>query len=275
MKEPFLCTSLSDNLTEEMRDMSPAAFREMVRQGVWRKPTAGCCAGHIQLNLVILPQAEAEDFREFCERNPKPCPLIEMTGPGQTEAKIIAPGSDLRCEIPGYKLFQGESVTFLEDLKSVWRDDFVSFLIGCSFTFENALTRQGIPMRHIELERNVPMYISNIPCQPAGPFHGNMVVSMRPIAREQVTVAAEITSHYPDVHGGPIYSGDPAKLGIGDINRPDFGDPVPIRDGEVPVFWACGVTPQVALMNSRPEIAITHAPGLMFIADVRDEDYYR
>lgn len=275
MNEQFICTTSSEGVSKEMHNLSPAQFRLQVRNEDWNKPTAGCCSGHIQLNLVILPKTQANHFKEFCRLNPKPCPLIETTEPGQTEAKGLAPGSDLRTDIPGYKLFRRDKIDFLRNLTDLWRDDFVSFLIGCSFTFENALIQHGIPIRHIDLNCNVPMYITNIPCKSAGPFHGNMVVSMRPIPRQMVKKAEEITGHYPDVHGAPIHAGDPEKIGILDIEKPEFGDHIPIYPGEVPVFWACGVTPQVALMNASPEIAITHAPGLMFVSDARDEDFYK
>jgi uncharacterized protein YcsI (UPF0317 family) len=175
--------------------------------------------------------------------------------------------------LPGYKVFRGRQVEFRDDVADLWREDLVSFLIGCSFTFERALLARDIPVRHIELGCNVPMYLTDIPCQPAGPFHGRMVVSMRPIPDALVEQACSITGHYPAVHGAPVHVGDPQRIGIADLSRPDFGDPVPVGPGETPVFWACGVTPQVALMNLAPELAITHAPGYMFVADCLDEDF--
>lgn len=264
----------SNQITDpEAARMTPAEFRSMVRQKLWNKPTAGCCKGFTQLNLVVLPESYANDFQVFCENNPQPCPLLEVIGPGKVEAKQLAPGSDIRSDCPGYKVFRGKQTEWLDDVKSIWRDDFVSFLIGCSFTFEQALQSHQIPIRHIDIGCNVPMYITNIPCVPAGPFHGQMVVSMRPIPETLVDKAKEVTAYYPAVHGAPVHSGSPAEIGITDINHPDFGDRVPIYDGEVPVFWACGVTPQVALRNLSPEIAITHAPGYMFVSDCRDEDF--
>ncbi|MFK5926823.1 MAG: putative hydro-lyase [Desulfuromusa sp.] len=257
-----------------MAQLSPQKFRQLIRKGLWRKPTAGCCSGHIQLNLVILPEIYAEDFQLFCEKNPKPCPLLETVPTGQVEAKKMAPGSDLRIDIPSYKVFRGGDAELHSDVKSLWQDDFVSFLIGCSFTFENALLKNNIPIRHIELGCNVPMYITNIPCESSGPFHGEMVVSMRPIPVSKVSEVYAITGCYPAVHGDPIHHGDPRKIGITNLDKPDFGDPVPVREGEVPVFWACGVTPQVALMNLKPALAITHAPGYMFVSDYRDDDFY-
>jgi len=261
------------NIENPTGGLSPAEFRMSVRQGNWRKPTTGCCAGYTQLNLVVLPESYATDFQTFCENNPKPCPLLETVGRGQVEAIKLAPGSDLRTDCPGYKVFRGHQTEFKDDVKEIWQDDFVSFLIGCSFTFEQALITNGIPIRHIELGCNVPMYITNIPCEPAGPFHGQMVVSMRPVPVHLVDKACSVTGRYPAVHGGPVHYGDPGAIGITDLEKPDFGDPVSIYPGETPVFWACGVTPQVALMNLAPDIAITHAPGYMFVSDYRDEDF--
>ncbi len=253
--------------------MTPASFRRMVREKLWRKPTAGCCTGFTQANLVVLPEAYASDFQAFCENNPQPCPLLEVIGPGNVEAQKLAPGSDIRTDCPGYKVFRGKQTESRDDVKDVWRDDFVSFLIGCSFTFEQALQTNEIPIRHIDLGCNVPMYVTDIPCKPAGPFHGNMVVSMRPIPEALVEKAIAVTARYPAVHGAPVHHGSPAEIGIADLDRPDFGDRVPVYEGEIPVFWACGVTPQVALHNLAPEIAITHAPGYMFVSDSRDEDF--
>jgi uncharacterized protein YcsI (UPF0317 family) len=226
------------------------------------------------LNLVVLPERYAADFQAFCEKNPKPCPVLERVDRGRVEAAHLAPGSDLRTDCPGYKVFRGRQSEFRNNVIDVWRDDFVSFLLGCSFTFEQALLKNGIPVRHIELGCNVPMYITNLPCKSAGPFHGSMVVSMRPIPKSLVAAAYAVTGCYPAVHGEPIHHGDPKAIGIGNLAAPDFGDPVPVNAGEVPVFWACGVTPQVALMNLAPEIAITHAPGFMFVSDYRDEEFF-
>lgn len=262
-----------DHRASDMAEMKGAQFRALVRQGGWRKPTAGCCAGYTQLNLVVLPERYATDFQTFCERNPKPCPLLEVVGHGQVEAVELAPGSDLRRDCPGYKVFRGQHYQLQDDVAGLWQDDFVSFLIGCSFTFEQAMIRRNIPVRHVELGCNVPMFITDIPCKAAGPFHGRMVVSMRPIPAYLVEEAYDVTACYPSVHGAPVHHGDPSKIGVRDILAPDFGDPVPIYDDEIPVFWACGVTPQVALENLAPEIAITHAPGLMFVSDRLDEEF--
>jgi uncharacterized protein YcsI (UPF0317 family) len=208
----------------------------------------------------------------FCERNPKPCPLLEVALPGDPTPREMAPGADLRCDLPRYRIWRnGELVDEPTDIRSHWQDDLVAFLIGCSFTFESALLSAGLPVRHVEERRNVSMYRTNIACEPAGAFRGPLVVSMRPMTPAQAAEAARVTARFPSVHGGPIHAGDPGRLGIPDLSRPDFGDPVTIHPGEVPVFWACGVTPQCALMEARLPLAITHAPGCMFVTDVRDQ----
>lgn len=222
----------------------------------------------MQANLVVLPGAVASDFIAFAERNPKPCPIVEVVEFG-TGAVNSAPGSDLRTDLPRYRLFvDGTHTGSATDATAWWRDDLVSVLLGCSFSFEAALMRAGLPVRHIEQGRNVPMYITDRACEPAGDFAGPLVVSMRPMPAAMVEQARRITGAYPQAHGGPVHAGDPAGLGITDVSQPDFGDPVDIHDGEVAVFWACGVTPQLAIANAAPEIAITHEPGHMFITDL-------
>jgi uncharacterized protein YcsI (UPF0317 family) len=213
------------------------------------------------------------DFLIFCQRNPKPCPILDVCEPGKYNPVLTAPSADIRTDIPKYRVYRdGVMTEELTDVKKLWSDDLVSFLLGCSFTFEKALVDSGIAIRHIEENKNVPMYITNIECVPAGIFSGPTVVSMRPIPEKLVKKAYEVTARFPRVHGAPIYSGDPAKIGIKDISKPDFGDAVTIKDGEVPVFWACGVTPQAVVMNVKPEFAITHAPGHMFITDIKEEE---
>jgi uncharacterized protein YcsI (UPF0317 family) len=235
--------------------------------------TSGLSPGFTQANLVILPQSQAQDFLIFCQRNPKPCPVLHVTAPGETSPAAIAAGSDLRTDLPRYRVWQnGELVDEPTDIRDYWQPDFVSFLIGCSFTFEAALLRAAVPVRHIELQRNVPMYRTNVACQPAGVFHGPLVVSMRPMRPSDAIKAVQITSRFPRVHGAPIHLGLPADIGIQDLSKPDFGDSVPIHDDELPVFWACGVTPQSAIMSARPPLVITHSPGCMFVTDWRDEE---
>lgn len=251
----------------------PREVRQQIREGKWRQPTAGLAPGFVQANLVVLPRDLAFDFLLFAQRNPKPCPVIEVTDVGSAEPTLSAPGADLRTDVPRYCVYRdGALASEVTDLQSVWRDDFVSFLLGCSFTFESALLRAGVPVRHIEEGRNVPMFITSIPCAPAGVFRGPLVVTMRPIPAPLVARAVQISGRYPGVHGAPVHLGDPATIGIRDLQAPDFGDAVTIRPGEVPVFWACGVTPQAVAMQAKPPLMLTHAPGHMFITDLRNEE---
>ena len=247
-------------------------LRLACRRGALAGPTAGVIAGYEQANLVIVPKAFASDFLLFCRRNSRPCPLLDVTDPGDPEPKATAPGADLRTDLPKYRVWRaGELVEEPADILGLWQSDFVSFLIGCSFTFEHALMAAGVPVRHIERGRNVPMFNTNIPCAPAGRFAGPLVVSMRPMTPAQAASAAEVCGRFPKSHGGPVHVGDSAAIGITDVMKPDYGDAVDIRTGEVPVFWACGVTPQAALMTAKLPLAITHAPGHMFVTDVRTE----
>lgn len=247
------------------------AAREAYRKGL-ALPTAGIAPGFTQCNMIALPRDWAWDFLLYAQRNPKPCPVLEVTDPGDYRTQL-APDADLRTDIPLYRIWRdGVLVEETPDATTVWAEhpDLVTFLIGCSFTFETPLQQAGIEMRHIAMGRNVPMYLTNRDCRPAGRLHGKLVVSMRPIPAGRVAEAAMISGRTPAVHGAPVQIGLPEALGIADLLRPDFGDPVEIREGEVPVFWACGVTPQAALMASKPPFAITHAPGHMFITDVPD-----
>lgn len=249
------------------------AVRQGCRTGSLAHPTAGLAPGYLQANLVALPQSSAFDFMRFCHRNPKPCPLLDVTDPGSAEPNIIAPGSDLRTDLPKYWIFKnGEKTWEVEDVREYWQEETVGFLTGCSFTFEAAMLSAGLPVRHVEQGVNVPMYKTSIECKPAGRFRGPLVVSMRPLGRSDAIRSVEITSRFPKAHGSPVHIGDPQAIGIEDIQSPDFGNSVDIRDGEIPVFWACGVTNQMALENAKLEMAITHAPGHMFLADVKDVD---
>ncbi len=252
----------------------PGEVRDLIRSNEWRGVTSGAAPGYVQANIAILPREVAFDFLLFCQRNPKPCPVLEVVEAGCFEPAHMAPGADLRTDIPRCRIFEnGELVGEQENITSIWRDDLVSFLLGCSFSFESALVNAGIPLRHIDQGKNVAMYVTNVETTPAGVFSGPMVVSMRPVHRSQVVRAVQVTSRFPAVHGAPVHVGDPGVLGIRDISRPDFGDAVEIREDEVPIFWACGVTPQAVALNSKPSLMITHAPGYMFITDWRDEDY--
>jgi uncharacterized protein YcsI (UPF0317 family) len=247
--------------------------RRRARSGELTTPTAGLAMGHVQANLVVVPRDLAFDFLLFCQRNPKPCPLLDVTEPGDPEPKLVAPGADLRTDLPRYRVYEhGMLAAEPMDLGDWWRSDLVAFLLGCSFTFENALLQGGVPLRHLELGCNVPMYRTNIPCRPAGSFRGPMVVSMRPMTPAQAIRATQICSRFPRAHGAPVHLGDPAAIGIRDLAQPDFGDPVEIQPGEIPVFWACGVTPQAVAMEVRPPLLITHKPGCMFVTDLRDVD---
>ncbi len=247
-----------------------AEVRRQARAGSLKGPTAGLAMGFVQANLVIVPRDLAFDFLLFCQRNSKPCPVLDVTEPGDPEPKLVAPGADLRTDVPRYRVYRhGELVEEPEDLRKIWRDDFVGFLTGCSFTFEKALQDAGLPVRHIEAACNVPMFRTNILCKPAGVFRGPMVVSMRPMTMPQALRAVQICSRFPRAHGAPIHIGDPEKIGICDLNKPDFGDPVTFLPDEVPVFWACGVTPQAVAMEAKPPLLITHKPGHMFVTDWR------
>ena len=252
---------------------NPAEVRQLIREGRLVQPTAGMAPGRVQANLAILPRDMAFDFLLFCQRNPKPCPLLEVVEAGDVEPAEYAPGADLRTDVPLYRVYEhGEMTAEVEDVSEFWRDDLVSFLLGCSFSFETAMVRAGIPLKHIDQDKNVSMYITDIPAASAGAFSGPMVVSMRAVKREQVVRAVQVTSRFPATHGAPVHVGDPEVIGIKDLDKPDFGEPTDFDDGDVPVFWACGVTPQAAAMASRPPFMITHAPGHMFITDKKDED---
>ena len=252
--------------------VAPSEARRQFRNGLV-VPTSGWSDGFTQANLIAVPADYAEEFIEFCRLNPKACPVIDIIPAGSYESALAA-GSDIRSDIPAYRLWKdGVLADEVPNVASFWRDDMVAVLIGCSFTFEAALASEGIPLRHTETGRNVPMYRTNVECTPAGRIHGPMVVSMRPMPAEMVETAIRVTSQVPKVHGAPVHVGTPEELGIADINRPDFGDAVEIRPGDVPVFWACGVTPQSAVMASRPPFAISHAPGHMFITDVPESSY--
>lgn len=248
-------------------------IRDAIASGKWRKPTAGLAAGFTQANVVILPKKHAFDFLLFCNRNDRPCPVIDVCEAGVVAPPVAGPQADMRIHIPRYRIYRhGELEREVDDIRDIYTDDMVTFLLGCSFTFEHDLLANGVPVRHIELERNVPMYVTNRECRPAGIFSGPMVVSMRPIPASLIDQAAAITAKYRKAHGAPVHVGDPAALGIKDIQKADFGDAPEIRPGEVPVFWACGVTPQMALQRAKPELVITHAPGYMFITDILDRD---
>lgn len=251
--------------------MNPEQVRLLIREEKITGQTSGMCAGYAQANLVILPRDLAYDFLLFTQRNPKSCPVLEVSDVGSRELHYIAKNVDIARDIPKYRIYRkGELAGEYTSVEEFWQDDFVSFLIGCSFSFEAGLLDVGVPVRQIEERCNVPMFKTNIPCTPAGIFRGDMVVSMRPMPYDQVVKAVLVTGEMPRVHGAPIHIGDPSVIGISDIHMPDFGDAVTVREGEVPVFWPCGVTPQNVVMNVKPEIVITHSPGHMLITDVKN-----
>ncbi len=253
----------------DLSKASPAEVRAMIRTGEITRQTSGMCDGYAQANLAILPKDLAFDFLLFTQRNKKPCPVLDVTEAGSPVPRLTAPGADIRTDIPRYRIYRkGELTDEVTDISSFWRDDLVAFLLGCSFSFEAPMIEAGLEVRHITDHHNVPMYKTNIECVPAGVFHGPMVVSMRPMKPADAIRAVQITTRMPFVHGAPIHIGDPEAIGIHDIDKPDFGEPSEIRPGEVPVFWACGVTPQAVAMAVKPEFMITHAPGHMFITDI-------
>jgi uncharacterized protein YcsI (UPF0317 family) len=257
---------------EHAHAWSPQTARARIRAGL-AGPTAGVAAGRTQANLIAVPADWAYDVLLFCTRNPEPCPVLDVTDAGSWTT-VLAQDADLRTDLPRYRVWRdGELVDEPTDVRAHWRKDLVSFLIGCSFTFEWALARAGVPIRHVEQGRNVPMYVTTRPCRPAGRLRGPLVVSMRPVPRQLLAAAVRETRRFPAVHGGPVHCGDPSELGIGDLGRPDFGDAVECAPDDIPVFWACGVTPQAAVAASRPPFAITHAPGRMFLTDALDEQY--
>jgi uncharacterized protein YcsI (UPF0317 family) len=251
-----------------------ADLRAMVRGGNFRRPTSGAAPDFVQTNVAILPQDAAFEFLLFCQRNPKPCPLVEVLEAGQVEARFSAPGSDIRTDVALSRVYRnGELVDEPNTLNDWWRDDLVTFLLGCSFTFEHALMRNGIALPHYGTDKNVAMFKSNIPTTPAGRFSGPTVVTQRWIPQDKVVRAVQATSRFPAVHGAPVHIGNPSAIGIHDTMKPDFGDAwPPAHKDDVPVYWACGVTPQAVAAASKPALMLTHAPGYMFVTDLKDED---
>ncbi len=245
----------------------PREARRIIRAGEHTGHTAGIAPSYVQGNLCILPATYAQEFAAFCQRNPKPCPVIGMGAPGDPTLPDLG-DIDIRTDLPRYKVFkEGALVDEPTDIRKYWTDDLVTFVLGCSFSFEYPLLQEGIPLHHIERNTTVPMYRTNIDCAPAGRFKGKLVVSMRMLKPADAIRAVQITSRFPAVHGAPVHLGIPEAIGVRDLMQPDFGDPPQINPGELPVFWACGVTPQVAIEAARPPICITHKPGAMLITD--------
>lgn len=255
--------------TTDLHPTTDLSVRQAIRQGRWTSHTSGVAQDRVQGNVVILPQQEANDFLRFCQRNPKPCPLLAVSEPGEALLPTLGSDIDIRTDVPMYRVWRdGEMEEERADIQALWRDDLVTFVIGCSFSFEQALMEAGLRLRHVEQGRNVAMYRSNMQTLAAGPFHGPMVVSMRPLKAADAIRAVQVTSRFPQVHGAPVHLGDPSLIGIADLARPDYGDAVAVLPDEIPVFWACGVTPQAAIRQARPPLCITHAPGAMLITDL-------
>ncbi len=253
----------------ELRNIPASDVRAAIRSGLYRRHTAGLADGYLQCNVVILLEDQALDFMRFCQRNPKPCPLAGVSDTGDPYMRTLGEDIDIRSDVPLYNVYHdGELSGQVSDINGIWRDDLVAFALGCSFTFERALVADGIPLRHVTLDRTVSMYRTTLETIAAGKFRGGTVVSMRPIPHDDVERTIRISSRYPLAHGAPIHVGDPSAIGIADITKPDWGDPTPVEPGEVPLFWSCGVTPQVAIMQAGLPLCITHAPGAMLITDI-------
>jgi uncharacterized protein YcsI (UPF0317 family) len=254
--------------------LKPSEARMIFRKEQYTGITAGWCRGYTQAGLVVLPKEDAYDFLLFCIRNPKPCPVLDVTEVGSSEPKLVAPNADIRFDLPRYRVYKnGVVVDEPKNIAAYWNDSMVAFLIGCSFSFEDALLKAGIPLKHLEDGTNTGVYNTSIECRSAGRFSGNMVVSMRPIPGRLVSRTVTITSQLPSVHGAPVHIGDPRVIGIRDLYKPEWGDPPRMDPGDVPVFWACSVTPQVVALNSKPKIMITHLSANMFITDIPTESF--
>jgi len=259
------------NTDNTLNNLSPNQFRQLIRRGEHKGNTSGFCSGFVQTNMVILPKDWASDFLHFCQNNPKPCPVLGISDPGSWEIPALAKDLDIRTDLPSYKVFEeGKLTNEVTNIKDYWQEDLVTFMLGCSFSFEEPLIDNGLEVRNVTEECNVPMYRTNIKCNPSTKFSGNMVVSMRPFLAADAIRAIQICTRFPSVHGAPIHFGDPSLIGIQDIHAPEFGDAVTIKDNEIPLFWACGVTPQVALESAKPPFCITHSPGCMLVTDIQN-----
>ncbi|MDV7339179.1 putative hydro-lyase [Terasakiella sp. A23] len=249
---------------------NPQAARKLIRSGDWTEQTSGLAAGYVQGNLVILPQKYAFDFLKFCFQNPKPCPIVGIGEAGNPALDMLGDDIDIRYDVPKYRVFENGVMRTVDDIADVWQDDLVTFVIGCSYSFEGALQDVDLDVRHITMGRNVPMYRTNIQTEPTGAFKGELVVTMRPFNAQDAITSIQVSGDFARVHGAPIHLGDPAEIGITDLSKPDYGDPVDVKIGEIPVFWACGVTPQVAVHNADIPFFITHEPGCMLITDIKN-----
>lgn len=251
---------------------SASRVRSLIRQGNWNSHTSGLSDDHVQGNVVILPQSLSDDFLLYCRSNPKACPVLAVSQPGERQLPTLGADIDICTDVPRYRVWRdGQLIGEPTDITHLWRDDLVTFVIGCSFSFEQALMDAGLPLRHVEQGRNVAMFRTHISTEAVGPFAGPLVVSMRPMKAADVIRAVQVTSRFPSVHGAPVHIGNPSLIGISDLSKPDYGDAVEVMPDELPVFWACGVTPQAALQQARPELCITHAPGAMLITDLLNQ----
>lgn len=267
-----MATSPTSTLSKAaLAGLDVAAIRALIRRGAYTGDTMGLANGHVQANLVVMPQAQALEFLVFCQRNPQPCPLLDVTLPGTWTPTLLAPGADLRTDVPRYRVFRhGELVDEPTDILAYWRDDLVGILLGCSATFDNALRQAGVPLPFLARQAVPPVYQTRLECRPAGPFHGPMVVTMRPVPRQWVTKVMQLSARFPLAHGAPVQIGYPEQIGV-DLERPIYGRFEPLAPEEVPMFWACGVTPQAVAMASKPAWMITHAPAHMFLSDLHYE----
>lgn len=271
MKSSAANMALDGKLAETPIFQNAVDLRRRIRAGAFTAQTSGQCPGFVQGNVVILPADAAVDFLRFATLNPKPCPIISLGEPGNPLLPTLGQDIDIRTDVPRYRIWRdGQLIEEPTDITRFWRDDLVSFILGCSFSFEEALLQDGLEIRHISLGRNVPMFRTSIACHSAGRFHGPLVVTMRPFTPANAIRAVQITSRFPSVHGAPVHIGRPDLIGIKDLERPDYGDAVPVGVDEMPVFWACGVTPQAAIAQARLPFAITHAPGCMMVSDIRN-----
>jgi uncharacterized protein YcsI (UPF0317 family) len=256
-------------LFEQLKSEPTDAVRGQIRGCLYTGHTAGLGKNTLQANLAILPEIYALDFMRFCQRNPKPCPVVGVSDTGNPMMKTLGRDIDIRTDVPAYYVYRdGELAETSHDISGLWRDDSVAFALGCSFTFEHALQKAGLNLWHIDNNKTVPMFATSIPTVSAGPFQGPMVVSMRAIPTKRLEEVVDISNRFPMAHGGPVHIGNPREIGITNIDTPDWGDPAPVRDDTTPVFWACGVTPQAAIMRSKLPICITHKPGHMLITDI-------
>ena len=256
---------------EALRKADQQTVRKAIRSGAYRDHTAGLATGYLQANLVIIEDVHALDFMRYCQRNPKPCPVVGVSDTGNPMMITLGRDIDIRMDVPSYNIYRhGQLTDNCSEITNLWQDNMVAFALGCSFTFEHAILRAGLSLWHVKNNRTVPMFKTTIETVKAGPFSGPMVVSMRVIAASRLDEVKAISAQFPLAHGGPVHWGDPAAIGITDITAPEWGDPTPVRDGEVPVFWACGVTPQAAIMRAGLPLCITHKPGQMLITDISD-----